>query len=298
MQCTRPIKLYPTLRQLVVSDYPLLMYEVPCGKCLACRMRRANEWSLRLMHELEYHEHASFITLTYNDDHLPSDNSLHKSHLQKFFKRLRKNTNKKLRYYANGEYGTKRGRPHYHSILFGVGPYQHDLDLENRDPKRRSLAISGPVKDAWTVHGELIGDVTVGMVTAKSCRYVTGYLQKDFGTEPEWYKENSLVPPFQLQSQGLGLQYAVDHRDELQEDEHIRLNGNEVGIPRYYSRKLNLNLTRVQDESMKNVLEVYLHWLKQGMITQNECDAMIRKARKQRESMLTKRQDIATLRKA
>ena len=44
---------------------------VPCGKCEACRNRKAFAWSKRL--ELEEHcwKYTAFVTLTYDDDHLP-----------------------------------------------------------------------------------------------------------------------------------------------------------------------------------------------------------------------------------
>ena len=64
---------------------------VPCGKCLHCKLNSAKMWSIRIMHELKSWDSALFVTLTYNDEHLPKDNSLDKRDLQLFFKRLRKN---------------------------------------------------------------------------------------------------------------------------------------------------------------------------------------------------------------
>jgi len=66
------------------------------------------------MHEAKYHEQKAFLTLTYDDLHLPDNGSLDKTHYQKFMKRLRKELNpsgtkpedyKKLRYFMCGEYG-------------------------------------------------------------------------------------------------------------------------------------------------------------------------------------------------
>lgn len=76
-----------------------------CGHCLACKIQRSREWSFRLSLEAHYWKDASFLTLTYKNDSLPADKSLHKEHLQKFFKRLRKDLNSPIRYYAVGEYG-------------------------------------------------------------------------------------------------------------------------------------------------------------------------------------------------
>lgn len=139
-----------------------------------------------------------FVTLTYNNENLPADGSLDKSHLQKFFKRLRKKT--RFRYFACGEYGEvcrtcgkssplckcarfikSIGRPHYHVCIFG---YQFpDLELIHHDPKRlydrfrkghdHTLFTSGILSDTW---GK--GFVTVGDLTFESAAYVARYVTK------------------------------------------------------------------------------------------------------------------------
>ena len=99
MQCTKPIILEPD------------KMAVPCGKCRGCRIARCREWATRLLHENAYHEDAIFITLTYDNDHLPADEAVSKNELQRFFKRLRKRLGDRLiRYYASGEYGETFGR--------------------------------------------------------------------------------------------------------------------------------------------------------------------------------------------
>ena len=65
------------------------------------------------------HPHNAYITLTYNDDHLPANGSLQPRDLQLFWKRLRKARTPGIRYYACGEYGDQTARPHYHAIIFG-----------------------------------------------------------------------------------------------------------------------------------------------------------------------------------
>lgn len=58
-----------------VSDKRLLedpnIISLPCGKCIGCRLDYSRQWADRLMLELQYHDSAYFITLTYNDDHVP-----------------------------------------------------------------------------------------------------------------------------------------------------------------------------------------------------------------------------------
>ena len=69
-------------RKFTEGRYILL----PCGQCMECRINKAREWSVRLVHEAKMHERSSFLTLTYNDDQLPVDNSLYYPHVQKFLK--------------------------------------------------------------------------------------------------------------------------------------------------------------------------------------------------------------------
>ena len=131
MTCTRPITAYRTdyvnpetgKRGVTFSasagftDKKILL---PCGKCQACLAKRTNEWALRCTHEAQQHDHNVFITLTYDDDHLPEDRGLHHEDFQKFMKRLRKaRTGQKIRYFMCGEYGGLNDRPHFHALLFG-----------------------------------------------------------------------------------------------------------------------------------------------------------------------------------
>ena len=120
---------------------------IPCGKCMGCRLEKSRQWALRCVHEAKMYEDNCFITLTYRDKydcstkqlekgyHVPDDWSLHKSHFQKFMKRLRNYfPNQEIRYFCAGEYGRNckhnvnlevdecglchTGRPHYHVCLF------------------------------------------------------------------------------------------------------------------------------------------------------------------------------------
>ena len=122
----------PCLSPVDIKD-PRYSYKkymlVPCGKCVNCKLNYAKMWSIRIMHELKDWDSACFLTLTYDEEHLPKDGSLDKQDLQKFFKRLRFNLGgRKIKYFACGEYGEQYGRPHYHIIVFGLNG-QTELDI-------------------------------------------------------------------------------------------------------------------------------------------------------------------------
>lgn len=228
MQCTSPV-------------FIPHVGSVPCGKCLSCRISKSREWSARLLHELSYWNSAVFITLTYDDFHLPKNNSLVKSDLQKFFKRLRSYSNAKIKYFACGEYGdnkrhvdygTGQGRPHYHAIIFG---------LSSRKRIDRQF-----VKDCWHFcDWNMLSDKKCfGSVTYDSCRYVSDYIFKKYSKElaKSVYLDKGIEVPFKICSQGLGLRYCLDERANLSANMGFTLHGSRMALPRYYVKKLGLKL--------------------------------------------------------
>lgn len=119
MKCPNPI----------INNTKLGRYFVPCGKCYACINRKLNDIRLRtLYHYAKYNYCAYYVTYTYNNESLPSDNKLSIKNIQDYFKRLRINIkrsderNIKLSYILSGEYGSPKytQRPHYHAMIFGL----------------------------------------------------------------------------------------------------------------------------------------------------------------------------------
>ena len=101
--------------QFIITEDNTL--EIPCGKCISCKLSYAKEWALRIYHEVQYHPLNCFLTLTYDEEHLPDDKSVHRTEVVNFVKRLRKHISKekpglKIKVFYCGEYGDKRSRPH------------------------------------------------------------------------------------------------------------------------------------------------------------------------------------------
>lgn len=160
----------------------------PCGKCITCKERSQSMWYVRLLCEIPYHNSTSFITLTYDNEYLPKNNSLKHRDFQLFIKRLRKNYSQLgMKYYMCGEYGEHTDRPHFHVILYHNIPYD---ELEDA------------IKDCWHM-----GITNIGTVTPKSIRYCLNYVKKAL-YENHWvYTSKNRVVPYQRMSQGLGLKY-------------------------------------------------------------------------------------------
>lgn len=201
-----------------------------CGSCHACRINYTSSWTLRCLYELSCWPSASFCTFTYNDDSLPSDYSLHPEHLTKFWKDLRYNlSGRKIKYYACGEYGDQFGRPHYHAIIFGLDCYSKN-DRE-------------AVKDAWQRCDPWFFDPS-GRGMLEVCRediaYTTGYVQKKLSGPLAEKEYGDKVRPFSRCSNGIGLEFAMQHSSRLVDNGFTYLNGRKIGLPRYFRDKLGV----------------------------------------------------------
>lgn len=137
--------------------------EVPCRKCWACRKNRVNDLVARGLCEHSLSEWSFALTLTYADKRIVDPlqaKKLHVHDFQNFMKRLR-NSGHKCRYICAGEYGSRKGRAHFHVLLFGLG----------RPP---NVSLNQRINfDPWEW-----GHVYVDRVHSRSIRYVCKYLTK------------------------------------------------------------------------------------------------------------------------
>jgi len=90
--------------------------EVACRECWQCRKRRVDDLVGRCIAESKYSTKTYAITLTYAQDAGVNAVTLVYKDVQDFLKRLRKKY--KCRYIVAGEYGSAKGRAHWHIIVF------------------------------------------------------------------------------------------------------------------------------------------------------------------------------------
>lgn len=217
--------------------------KVPCNNCIGCRLDRARAWTTRLIAEGQQHERKVFLTLTYDDDHLPSPPTLVPDHLQLFWKRLRKQApGLKIKYLACGEYGDKYGRPHYHAIVFGI-------DFSDAQPWSKSRAghqifTSEKLDSIWS-HGQCF----IGSVSADSAGYVARYvLKKVIGDAAEDHYKSvdpltgeiyDRLPEFLRCSKGLGKVLFEENFSDIYPHDHCVVGGTKVPVPKYYDKLLD-----------------------------------------------------------
>jgi len=207
---------------------------IPCGQCYGCRLERSRQWAVRLMHEASLYDENCYLTLTYDDDHLPSDNSLHVEHYQKFMKRLRKKyAPKSIRFFHCGEYGDDNARPHYHAIIFN-----HDFTdkiHERNSQSGEKLYTSEELSELWTD-----GFSTIGNVTFESCAYVARYIMKKrLGIDAELHYQG-LKPEYITMSRrpGIAKQWFDQWKDDVYPLDSVIINGKECKPPLFYDKQL------------------------------------------------------------
>lgn len=153
------------------AGYGDLEVEIPCGRCIGCRLERSRQWAMRCVLESQLYERNVFVTLTYRDSDLPSDGSVSVRALQLFLKRLRKRfSDERIRFFACGEYGSKKFRPHYHLLLFNHS--FNDATLWSRR-SGQLLYRSPALEELWPY-----GFSTIGAVTFESAAYCARYILK------------------------------------------------------------------------------------------------------------------------
>lgn len=216
--------------------------KVPCGKCSGCRLEHSRQWAVRCMHEMRMHNASAFVTLTYDDKHLPSNRSLVKSDLQNFMKRYRNYAGDGVRFFACGEYGEVTLRPHYHLLLL-------NRDIDDRRYYKMSgenrLYTSAKLDEIWSKGLTVVGDVTF-----ESCAYVARYCMKKItGSKAEAHYAGR-QPEFIVMSRrpGIGAGYFDRFKDELVSHDTIVVNGVPAALPRYYDGKL-AGLTEFSDDT-------------------------------------------------
>jgi hypothetical protein len=211
-------------------------------------------WATRCMHEARTHEDAMFITLTYDEAHLPRCGGLQKSHLTNFMKKLRQDAKRrfdidKIKFLACGEYGEQFKRPHYHALIFGYDML--DKKVYTRDDDG-TLYSSERMDEIWNK-----GDTKIGAVTWKSAAYVARYsLKKITGAKAEEIDPITGLKPYERihldtmqivevepeyitmsRRPGLGsVHFDKYHTDFYPSDECV-VNGHPTRPPRYYDKK-------------------------------------------------------------
>lgn len=199
--------------------------EFSCYVCLSCRINRRRLWTARMMLEAAGHEYSSFVTLTYDEDHIPEDGCVSPRELGLFFKRLRRLLEpQKVRFFAVGEYGDYTERPHYHLALFGLMPADHVAPAVQLKTRVRCRCV---ICRAWT-----LGVVDVGFLNVHSAGYIAGYVLK-YMTKKDDDRLRGRHPEFTRMSlrPGIGVKGAEEIARFVTSEEGSRFITRGEGVP-------------------------------------------------------------------
>lgn len=210
-----------------VRDLPL---ELPCGRCIGCRLEKSRQWAMRAVHEASLHDLNSFLTLTYSPEYLPSNGSIVPKHMVDFVKRLRKRVDVPLRTFGCAEYGERGGRPHYHLCVFGW--YPSDAAILKSTPAG-NLYRSPLLEETWT-----FGHSSVGELNFETAAYVARYVTKKLSGERASEYGDRLPERSICVSRrpGLGRDWIDLYRSEVYPSDRVVIRGREMRPPNYYDR--------------------------------------------------------------
>lgn len=261
MVCYSPLTAYRgssgtvTFKRQSALD-PSRPMKLPCGQCVGCRLEKSRQWAVRCIHEAKQWENNCFLTLTYNDQHLPEDRSLHPEHMTNFWKRLRKKHGSGIRYFYCGEYGDRSGRPHYHAIVFNMVFSDQKLWRMSRD---NPVYRSDTLEKLWPY-----GFSSIGSVTMQSAAYVARYIMKKrTGDGAEDYYDyvdtdgviHRRLPEFVRMSRrpGIGQGWIEKYQSDVYPHDFVVVEGSKFRPPRYYDEQLTEEeLARLKKKRIDN----------------------------------------------
>ena len=256
MPCFSPLQAWRTSKGEIVfwrRQDAINEFKLPCGGCEGCLLERSRQWAVRCMHEAQLWEKNCFITLTYEDP--PPWNSLVHSDFQKFMKRLRKRfkgdkelvddrtgkSSHPIRFYMAGEYGSARGRPHYHACIFNFA--FEDLKFLRRTNSGSNLYRSAQLESLWPYGFSSVGDVTF-----ESAAYVARYVMKKQNQDIDVHAPVDLetgeviqrLPEYNRMSlkPGIGANFLDKYKTDVFPNDYVVVNGHKAKPPRYYFKRL------------------------------------------------------------
>lgn len=211
--------------ELRARNSPPVM-EVPCGRCVECRKRRASDWRVRLLHEFNFDKRCSipiFVTLTFNNKYYAKFKDNPQSAIRAFADRFRKQYGYSCRYFFVSELGSLADRLHLHGIIFNP-------------PFRRRANPSYKVINRWLQIKWKYGFTWTGFVSDATCNYILKYITKYDSKHPDFFGRIYVSP-------GLGRSYldpsTIENlRTHPLGKRLVHAGNRQFSMPRYYYNKI------------------------------------------------------------
>ena len=250
---------------------------IPCGKCIGCRLEYSRDWATKGLYEAEMHKDNWFLTITYDEEHLPAAENmidpktgaelgqnpygtLKNQDFTLFLKKLRNHYERNknhvgIRYMGCGEYGDQGHRPHYHAIMFNLPIDIQDLKFHEYNENYETLWRCTELEKIW---GK--GMIVAAEVNWNTCAYVARYVTKKVGlpTDKEHYKCLGIEPEFFRMSRkpGIGREYYELNKDNIYKTDKLiiqKYGGGTLKIrpPKYYDKLYDIEYPEKMEKIKK-----------------------------------------------
>lgn len=209
---------------------------VPCNHCNPCYEAKRNQWSYRMKLQSQSSlTDPMFVTLTFDEEHYPSkhnDPAVHTDIIQKFLKRLRRYMDRNssptdFKYFICSEYGSKRGRLHFHGLFFNLHNCNY-VPIYNDYPDKKVLPVifkfTDYIRKAWK-----FGISKVEIARDNTGSYALKYMSKQNDTDK---------PTKVLHSHNFGKSTILEHVEDIRKYPELTyfttlINGQETRVPIY-----------------------------------------------------------------
>lgn len=208
--------------------------KIPCRRCIGCRLDYSREWATRIERECRSCVGNIFLTLTYDEAHLPRAVKIWRdgtevetptariADLSAFMKRLRRHWEyhygvQGIKFFGASEYGDKTGRPHYHIAIMGLKLLPEDMIKIGNNHQGDVRFASAEISKLWGQGITEFEELTWG-----SAAYVARYITKKlYGTASNEYIKFNIEEPKTVMSRnpGIGMSYIRDNIETAAEDE-------------------------------------------------------------------------------
>lgn len=247
------------------------VHPAPCGQCLPCRVNRQRKWGTRIGLELQAHPYSSFLTLTYSREHLPAQPV--RKHLSRFMRYLRRRIGA-VRFFGVAELGEKRGRPHYHVILFGV-PATFEMEDACRKAWKKGFVQLKEVRDTgaadyvckYILKSQLSEQL---LPDGKSASFALMSRRPGIGRQTLTSLSREIASQNILPVSSLGLEYRAPTDTEISRnwDEHtkitygacLRLDGLQRPLDRYSRSRLFPEKEGPRVKRLRTLMNSHVRW--------------------------------------
>ena len=297
--------------------------KVPCKQCAGCQETYSKQWAMRCMAEAKEHKYNYFLTLTYDDNHIPREDTvkspidgkeyylenpesgqLKPEDMEQFIKNIRQTWKREydhtgIRFYMCGEYGGKTERPHYHIILFNFPIPLEELKIYKTTQHNDILWNCEKIEKIW---GK--GYVVIAEVNWDTCAYVARYVQKKWGNRwnAQSYYERGLTPEYVRMSRmpGIGLKYYEKNLYDIYINDEIITKAHKgktaaIRPPAYYDRKFGEDYPEHLEKikARRKAIATEMNRNKNNLTSLTEAERLQNEEYDKRKKMATLRRDMS-----